>query len=470
MIFVWICRKELRALDLPAVQLGQQILEGRCHGLFDHFLDRSLVWRSAIYWALSNGLSCYGYGARPANRPWGHYRRSTRWRDVLHHLWCEGAGLWEFALPRHWPDDPGRSTHEWAGFPRDERDLWWHRMHWPCWTLCRNPTHLLFGHQSYDMPHSGSKWSSRSSMWRCSQAHGSAETTCHTLCHEVYPSRRLPMPTSIDSRWSTWWSWSQGSPILWTTSCVLGTTGIGTHLGVRTRCQGSWLHSTRDPETCVCHGPQHQAADPHVGQILALPKEKMVQELHDMPHDPSLQTIDKIITVWPTWEDNTDTELRLTQQELLMFNNPNLGNDVRHLRVSDKCPCILHSYGNFDMACPCGCRSAGFTFERLLRGGLRGFYVLNGEGAPRFLHPAEASLLNTIPPDFAWPVGPRAALSMVGQCAAPIQALWIIGHMQERLQWSPNGSAEQLHVRYKAYLIRAQYMEYGRSQMATQCC
>ena len=190
---------------------------------------------------------------------------------------------------------------------------------------------------------------------------------------------------------------------------------------------------------------------------LLLPVRYPLSELPDLPWDGHFQSIDALITLWPTWDQASEEELLVQPEEQLLLNNPNLGTDVRHLQVSEKCPCILHSYGNFAMPCPCGCRSAGFTFERLLRGGLRGFYVTTSEGNHRYLHPAEAALLNTIPPDFEWPVSARAALSMIGQCAAPLQALWVIGHMQERLQWMPNGNALQLHLRFKAHLVRAQY-------------
>ena len=47
----------------------------------------------------------------------------------------------------------------------------------------------------------------------------------------------------------------------------------------------------------------------------------------------------------------------------------------------------------------------------------------------RHLHPQEAGLLNTLPLTFRHPADLRAALSMVGQLAAPLQAAWIFAHV-----------------------------------------
>ena len=76
----------------------------------------------------------------------------------------------------------------------------------------------------------------------------------------------------------------------------------------------------------------------------------------------------------------------------------------------------------------------------------------------RFPHPAEVGLLNTLPPRYHHLEEPRAALCLVGQLAAPLQALWVFGHVKK---WSEScflGSSatepDSLLESYKAYLIQ----------------
>ena len=51
-------------------------------------------------------------------------------------------------------------------------------------------------------------------------------------------------------------------------------------------------------------------------------------------------------------------------------------------------------------------------------------------GEVRFLHPQEAGLLNSIPVSFRYPADARHGLALVGQLAAPLQALWVVLHLQ----------------------------------------
>ena len=78
--------------------------------------------------------------------------------------------------------------------------------------------------------------------------------------------------------------------------------------------------------------------------------------------------------------------------------------------------------------------------------------------ATRFPHPNEAGLLNTLPPSFKFPCSPRAALCLIGQIAAPLQALWIYSQL---LHWAEShlssGSEvcpEQLLQDFKVELLR----------------
>ena len=78
--------------------------------------------------------------------------------------------------------------------------------------------------------------------------------------------------------------------------------------------------------------------------------------------------------------------------------------------------------------------------------------------AMRFPRPAEAGLLNTLPPGYRHHENPRAALCLVGQIAAPLQALWIFGQIRRWAEQSLLGSSAvdslELLESYKTYLLQ----------------
>ena len=75
------------------------------------------------------------------------------------------------------------------------------------------------------------------------------------------------------------------------------------------------------------------------------------------------------------------------------------------------------------------------TWMRLGKCGARGFGLRSmRSGKMRHLHPAEGALLCTVPPTFAFPCDLRAALSLLGQIAAPLQVLWLQAHILAGLQ------------------------------------
>ena len=130
------------------------------------------------------------------------------------------------------------------------------------------------------------------------------------------------------------------------------------------------------------------------------------------------------------------------------------GRDLRHLTPRDNAPCLLHSYGHALDSCPCGCRGL-FNPLRLLKDGLRGFFIWGAQLQDyRFLHPAEAALLCTVPPATTFPSPTRAGLCLVGQCAAPLQAVWILAHVQTFWN-SPCFASPQMALgSYQTFLLR----------------
>ena len=104
------------------------------------------------------------------------------------------------------------------------------------------------------------------------------------------------------------------------------------------------------------------------------------------------------------------------------------------LAPDDQAPTLLHSWGHVNRPCPRGYRQA-FSLARLRQGGARGFGLISPiTGQHRHLHQQEGAMLCTVPPTYQFPMPPRAALSLLGQIAAPLQVLWIQSHILAGLQ------------------------------------
>ncbi len=162
---------------------------------------------------------------------------------------------------------------------------------------------------------------------------------------------------------------------------------------------------------------------------LLVPRPYAPQGLPDLPVHQEMQQVVALFPRWPIWTPQEEGLLTLTDTEKEIYDNPQYGTDIRHLQANNTCPCILHSYGVVLQACPCGCRDSGFAPARLLDGGIRGFYVTSMvTGKKRFLHVKEAAVLCGINPTFQFPNEGRGSLCLVGQCASPIQAMWMLAH------------------------------------------
>ena len=107
------------------------------------------------------------------------------------------------------------------------------------------------------------------------------------------------------------------------------------------------------------------------------------------------------------------------------------------------CPTLLHSLGSQVTACPCGCRSQGFSDHALSTRGLFGILmeapgsvVINGiaHQKVRHPHPIELCMLSAIPVPEQWSKPLRLWLPGIGQQANPTQALWIMGNVLRHLE------------------------------------
>ena len=141
-------------------------------------------------------------------------------------------------------------------------------------------------------------------------------------------------------------------------------------------------------------------------------------------------TVRDVIPEWPVWPEHEEAQLELGGIELQAFHEPSFGGGDRILQMNGKAPTFLHSYGSQLVACPCKCRSSGLSPARLERAGLRGVYIHSQlSNMPRWLHPRELAVLQTIMPDIVLDDDLRASLVMLGQIAAPAQALWLLAQI-----------------------------------------
>ena len=152
-----------------------------------------------------------------------------------------------------------------------------------------------------------------------------------------------------------------------------------------------------------------------------------------LPSWPTIARFDRVCRVLPSmgeWSLAEEEDLLLTPMELAAYSNPAYGNDERLLQPHHVCPTMLHSYSSALTSCPCGCRSTGFAPTSLANKGLRGFFVMSAIwDAPRFVHHKEAAILHTLPSTVQFVGTPRENLALLGQLAAPLQALWAYTHL-----------------------------------------
>ena len=190
--------------------------------------------------------------------------------------------------------------------------------------------------------------------------------------------------------------------------------------------------------------------------MIMIPKSYAMDRIHDLPIDNLFCNVEDLFVKWASWGPAAD-DLFISQQELALLHDPNLGEDMRRLRQSGKCPCILHSYGTFSRPCPCGCRMAPFHIERLVTGGLRGFYVVDAEKEiPRYLHVREACALCTLNPMMHFTDEGRTCLCLIGQCAAPVQALWMGLHLRQAME-AQTLPLESYVKTFKMWILRQLY-------------
>ena len=169
-----------------------------------------------------------------------------------------------------------------------------------------------------------------------------------------------------------------------------------------------------------------------------------LDEIRQLPHlefQPGIMHL--MPTPLPIPADQV-TQLQLSEEELRKFHADRKGFKGS---VTDFCkplPTATHSWGSQATGCHCGCRSNGFSDERIRDKGLYGQLIqLETEVAldscqvngARHLHPQEVALLNALIPSYVTPSADfhlRLELSAVGQMASPIQSLWVLAQVHSQ--------------------------------------
>ena len=181
----------------------------------------------------------------------------------------------------------------------------------------------------------------------------------------------------------------------------------------------------------------------------------------DFPQSDEFRCVGKVLSEIPKWPQSDLDQLSLSLYELTKFGDYAKGGiESCYLSLTGVMPTVLHSAGGQLYPCRCGCRQA-LSIHRLESKGLfctlvpldsTIFHENVNRRHCRYLHPAEAYFLNGGSPNLNWGNDLRLGLSAVGQCVSPLQAIWILGHVIQKvhgflgLQPFDPSQAFQMHI------------------------
>ncbi len=165
-------------------------------------------------------------------------------------------------------------------------------------------------------------------------------------------------------------------------------------------------------------------------------------QVMDFPQCDQFRCVGEVLKEIPKWPQSDVDQLGLSLYELTKFGDYAKGGiESCYLSLAGIMPTVLHSAGGQLYPCRCGCRQA-LSISRLENKGLfctlvpLDSYVFHenvNRRHCRYLHPAEAFFLNGGSPNFDWGKDLRLGLSAVGQCVSPLQAIWILGHVVQKV-------------------------------------
>eukprot|EP00435_Cladocopium_sp_Y103_P026104 s1941_g6.t1 len=180
---------------------------------------------------------------------------------------------------------------------------------------------------------------------------------------------------------------------------------------------------------------------------------------------PPLHNLAKVGNLIPyicKWDPRDELALSLDPVESAAFGVDDDQYAHYLLQPNAVAPCALHAWGSQLKACPCGCRSAALSPQRLADKGLFGLLVQSASEhlpAPsiRHVHPNEALALNGMDCSLDFGENVRLSLSAVGQIASPLQAAWVLGSVMAKIDVLRYGSCEfqplaHLHA-FRSWLV-----------------
>eukprot|EP00438_Fugacium_kawagutii_P003818 Skav230265 [mRNA] locus=scaffold3387:213214:217764:+ [translate_table: standard] len=158
-----------------------------------------------------------------------------------------------------------------------------------------------------------------------------------------------------------------------------------------------------------------------------------------LPNEFAVMQIKNIMPMVIDWIDEDEDALRLNEEELNAFSAHNGGPYMMNMNSS--LPCPLHSWGSQLRPCPCECRQAGLSSERLRTRGLLGVVVRSKHGHMRHIHPGEVSAVAGVDPNLHHDDDPRLVLAGIGQMASPIHSVWVFATIAHRIAVARTGSS-----------------------------
>eukprot|EP00435_Cladocopium_sp_Y103_P067740 s83_g30.t1 len=171
--------------------------------------------------------------------------------------------------------------------------------------------------------------------------------------------------------------------------------------------------------------------------------------LTEWPSFPDLAKVGCLIPYICKWDPRDELALSLDSVERSAFGVDDDMYAHHLLRPDSVAPCALHAWGSQLRACPCGCRSAALSPQRLAEKGLFGLLVHStSESLPapaiRHVHPNEALALNGMDCHLDFGENVRLSLSAIGQIASPLQAAWVLSFVMARIDVLRYGSCDLL--------------------------
>eukprot|EP00438_Fugacium_kawagutii_P027755 Skav215988 [mRNA] locus=scaffold4693:4641:6848:- [translate_table: standard] len=169
-----------------------------------------------------------------------------------------------------------------------------------------------------------------------------------------------------------------------------------------------------------------------------------ITDIPKLPTLPFVPGLFQLMPCVPTYPDDELQQLLLDTYELSMFDAQPGGMGRYVPDFMKPAPTATHSWGTQLSPCHCGCRSSGFSYERLTNKGLYGvllpvgYCIRNGSNVlhqMRFPHPKEVSLWNGLRPDYlsdGTTSTKKLELAGVGQLASPLQSAWVLAHAYQQ--------------------------------------